>query len=188
MKNLRNKKGFTLAEILIVVVIIGILAVVMIPSLFNSRAKARDSQRINDLKSVAAFLQYQSLQNSLPTSPDTIKNGCIFNNDNNVGAINGVNNSRLGKYIRANLSNFKGRFPTDPSGGVVNFGSGTANACYDGGYYLRTCPLTSPYKYVLFAKVEVPKENGNAGAFNTCPTGAVTPTASTLYYAAFVKK
>jgi len=44
--------GFTLLEIMVVVGIIGLLSAVVIGSLNTSRAKARDSQRLSDLKQI----------------------------------------------------------------------------------------------------------------------------------------
>ncbi|MCB9805448.1 prepilin-type N-terminal cleavage/methylation domain-containing protein [Candidatus Peribacteria bacterium] len=51
---IRNMKGFTMVELMIVVAIIGVLAVALIPSLLGSQSKARDSARFNNLKSIGA--------------------------------------------------------------------------------------------------------------------------------------
>lgn len=52
-----NKKGFTLIELLIVIAIIGLLSSIMIVSLKNVRAKARDTRRITDLRQLQTALE-----------------------------------------------------------------------------------------------------------------------------------
>lgn len=53
-----QKKGFTLVELLIVIVIIGILAVVIVPRFTDAPKKARDSTRKSDLSGIATALQF----------------------------------------------------------------------------------------------------------------------------------
>lgn len=64
-----SAKAFTLIELLVVIAIIGILATLVIVSLGNSRAKARDSKRLNDLKAMANALElYYANNNQYPAS------------------------------------------------------------------------------------------------------------------------
>ncbi|MEI7477519.1 MAG: prepilin-type N-terminal cleavage/methylation domain-containing protein [bacterium] len=51
-----NKKAFTLIEMLIVVVIIGILAAALIPRLASVQARARDTKRKADLHQIGVAL------------------------------------------------------------------------------------------------------------------------------------
>lgn len=46
--------GFTLIEVLIVIVIVGILAVVLIPNLLGARARAHDTEAAGCAKQIAA--------------------------------------------------------------------------------------------------------------------------------------
>jgi prepilin-type N-terminal cleavage/methylation domain-containing protein len=52
-----NKKGFTLIELLVVIAITAILTSVMVPSLFSTKSKARDSKRISDLAQIQLALE-----------------------------------------------------------------------------------------------------------------------------------
>ena len=59
---MRNK-GFTLIELLVVIAIIGILASVVLYSVNSARAKARDSERISNVKQVEKALLMYNLDN-----------------------------------------------------------------------------------------------------------------------------
>lgn len=54
MNNLRQ--GFTIIELLVVITIIGLLATVIVATLSNSRAKARDARRLGDLHSISSAI------------------------------------------------------------------------------------------------------------------------------------
>jgi type IV pilus assembly protein PilA len=70
MKNLLKKQeGFTLLELLIVIVIIGILAVLIVPNLASGPQRARDAQRKSDLRNVKTALEtYYNDKNGYPAS------------------------------------------------------------------------------------------------------------------------
>ena len=71
MKNL--KKGFTLVEMLIVVVIIGILAAAILPRLTGAQAATRDVARQKGLNDIASALEMYTT--SVGSYPDTPTNG-----------------------------------------------------------------------------------------------------------------
>ncbi|MFL3656969.1 MAG: prepilin-type N-terminal cleavage/methylation domain-containing protein [Opitutales bacterium] len=62
-----SKKGFTLVEIMIVVVIIGLLAAMAIPAFQKVRESSRSSAMDNDARQLAAAAQQYMLENSLST-------------------------------------------------------------------------------------------------------------------------
>ena len=49
MKNLKNKKGFTIVELVIVIAVIAILAAVLIPTFSNVITKANDSKALQQV-------------------------------------------------------------------------------------------------------------------------------------------
>lgn len=68
MKLRKNKKGFTLVELLVVIAIIGILAVVAVPALFSNINKAKVASVESDYSSIkSAALSYYADENKLPT-------------------------------------------------------------------------------------------------------------------------
>lgn len=71
-----TKKWFTLIEMLIVIVIIGILAAALIPQLTGIQGRARDTGRKGDMNNIAAALQnYQLDYNQYPVGTGNTAGG-----------------------------------------------------------------------------------------------------------------
>ncbi|MFA7686156.1 MAG: prepilin-type N-terminal cleavage/methylation domain-containing protein [Candidatus Gracilibacteria bacterium] len=140
MRVITNKKGFTLIELLIVITIIGILAVAFLPSLLGSPAKARDVQRMEDVKKIAGYVV--SSGTNFPTA--------YINSTSAV--LNGLNAN-----IKANLNSFGGKFPQDP----VPTNYAVVNQVLSKGSYIYYKYTTGDYSFGVFAKVEDPATNGN---------------------------
>ncbi len=59
----RKEKGFTIVELLIVIVVIGILAALVVTTFSGIQKKARDSERQTDIKAVHSQLEAYFAQN-----------------------------------------------------------------------------------------------------------------------------
>jgi type IV pilus assembly protein PilA len=74
----QNEDGFTLVELLIVIIILGILTAVALPSLLSQDAKAKQSEAKQNLTLVnKAQNSYRSEKNSFATSFDALAIGTI---------------------------------------------------------------------------------------------------------------
>jgi len=61
---MRAKTGFTLVEILIVVVILGILAAIVIPQFTNASTQAKESQLVSDLQTMRSQVELYKIQHN----------------------------------------------------------------------------------------------------------------------------
>jgi general secretion pathway protein G len=66
---MRNRSGFTLVEILIVVVILGILAAIVVPQFTEASGEAKEARLLQDLQSCRSQIELYKLQHNgdLPT-------------------------------------------------------------------------------------------------------------------------
>jgi general secretion pathway protein G len=61
---MRAKSGFTLVEILIVVVILGILAAIVIPQFTGASTEAKESALVSDLQSIRSQIELYKIQHN----------------------------------------------------------------------------------------------------------------------------
>jgi general secretion pathway protein G len=67
----RKRKGFTMVELMVVVIIMAILGLAVMPALMGSSEKAKYSRAWNDINAIAnAFTAYYGRQGTLPDLSD----------------------------------------------------------------------------------------------------------------------
>ena len=85
-----RKRGFTLVEILIVVVILGILAAIVIPQFTNASTEARESSLSSNLQAVRSQIELykiQHLNDALPTDGTATFFQCLEGYTDTSGAV-----------------------------------------------------------------------------------------------------
>mgnify|MGYP001576183638 CR=1 FL=1 len=109
-----NKRGFTLIELLVVIAIIGLLSTLAVVALGSAREKARDSQRLSDLKQVQTALElYYTDNNQYPTAATAVTLG--------AGSYACLNSS--GWAITGCVNPYIGLVPDDPGSNAYSYTS-----------------------------------------------------------------
>jgi len=89
-----SRKGFTLVEILIVVIILGILAAIVIPQFTNASQDARRSALASTVQSVRSQIELYKLQHG-DTLPDLVTSWAPFTGTSTFGG------TTFGPYMQA---------------------------------------------------------------------------------------
>ena len=96
-----TRRGFTLIEILIVVIILGILAAIVIPQFSSASTDARNSSLSSTLATLRVQIQYYKLQHN-DTLPDLTKTwDCLTHKTDIRGAIDPPNGPTFGPYLQS---------------------------------------------------------------------------------------
>ena len=125
---MRNNKGFTLVEILIVVIILGILAAIVIPQFTEASNDARESALASDLQTIRSQVELYKIQHLDRLPGDDNADGVIVEAEfvtdlTGQTAQSGGAGTDFGPYLQS--------FPTNPfvSGAAASQITGAAGAC-----------------------------------------------------------
>jgi len=172
-KSLNKNSGFTLLELLVVIAIIGILASIVIASLSDSRAKARDARRKADAHTIQTALELYYAKCGTYTitlncvNPGTISNIYGSNVNANVSFTHGFNQNfnNPGSVAQGLVDN--GILPAiieDPNG-VASTSAYVLMIPYSGKSYSLIMKLEKPTQ----ADIDTTDINWTFGSIVKCP-------------------
>ena len=105
----RNTRGFTLVEILIVVIILGILAAIVIPQFTNASNDARNSSVASTLQTPRGQIELFKIQHADVPPAATAIATVMTGKTNAADTTQVVGTGTLGPYVQS--------FPTNPANG-----------------------------------------------------------------------
>ena len=118
------KGGFTLVEILIVVIILGILAAIVIPQFTSASQDARKNSLTSQLQTIRSQLELYKLQH-LDKLPDQLIGGTtdwsqLINKSDNTGTTGTATSLPFGPYLQSAPVNSMNVFSSARSWAIAN--------------------------------------------------------------------
>lgn len=136
---MKNQKGFSLVELLVVVIIIAIVAAIAIPNLLASRRAANEASAISSLRTIHSSEATYQATTGLGVAYGTLANlqgaGLI---DNNLGTVGSKSGYTFAASISAAPSNLYCATAAPQTGQGIRFFSVTI----DGAIYSSTAAAT----------------------------------------------
>ncbi|OZS45090.1 type II secretion system protein GspG [Photobacterium sanguinicancri] len=105
----RKQRGFTLLEVMVVIVILGVLASLVVPNLLGNKEKADQQKVVTDISALEQALDMYKLDNSVYPTTDQGLDALVSKPSSSPEP----RNYRNGGYIK--------RLPNDPWGSEYNY-------------------------------------------------------------------
>lgn len=161
--------GFTIVELLIVIVVIAILAAISVVAYTGVQSRARDSQRVQDIKVIAKALEMYYIDNG--GYPEGLcASGCVVNSGwstTNDGSWVNLANALVPKYISEMPSE-----PNPTTGSSPLTGSSFGYAYFATRSGSNYCGSSNHQMYILVYRLESgTQQNTLNGACTTTPLG-----------------
>lgn len=151
----RSKNGFTLLEILVSTIIIGVMTAIIIVSYSSASRSTRDARRKKDLANIQAALEIYKIQNgAYPDSSDCVSGagwtwpGCVSPN-----------------WISELDETYIPSIPVDPKNTAVGFIGNSSPATPDFTYNYQRLTATTYYLITRLENAEDPTVNGDEYGF-----------------------
>jgi general secretion pathway protein G len=144
-----RNRGFTLVEILIVVIILGILAAIVIPQFSSASNDARESALASDLQTLRSQLELYNIQH-LDRYPDQVSadNGVTWTQDTDGDNFKGRLTATSDEYGNSpgNFGAYMQTFPTNAFNDLdtVRVDGAAAGAGTDGWHFASATGRVSP--------------------------------------------
>ncbi|HEY7115472.1 MAG TPA: prepilin-type N-terminal cleavage/methylation domain-containing protein [Tepidisphaeraceae bacterium] len=116
----RNNKGFTLVEILIVVIILGILAAIVIPQFTNASTDAKKNSLTSQLQTIRSQLELYKLQHNDVLPDFAGKQWVQMTMKSDATGDTGATTMDFGPYLQ--------QIPTNPLNNNTTVATGTTDA------------------------------------------------------------
>lgn len=182
MQRNNARRGFTIVELLVVILVVGILAGIVAVSYSRSSAQARDTKRVADLEEIAdAITAYRLRYN------DHVTNTTCPGAGNGTG--NGWFNFQGTGYTKSILScltdkGYLNANTTDPSGCGTTAQDAPGKKCKQSGYtYMKsTCTVSGQTVTVLMARLELSGDVADLQGTNTICSSSSYATSYNMNY------
>ena len=156
MLRMRSSRGFTVIELLVIIIVIGILASIVAVSYNRSLALSRDTKRVADLEAIADSITAYRLRFGDHVQAGSCASGSSGGGN---GWFNYVNGSTYTKSILSCLTDngYLNANVTDPSGCGTQTANAPGKTCKQTGYtYMKsTCSVGSETVTVVMARLEL---------------------------------
>ncbi len=168
MRATKNKKTFTLIEMLIVIVIIGILAAALVPRLQSVQGRARDTKRKVDLRTLYNVFEVYRLDNGDYPDATNASTQCAYGNNCGVGSRQ--YSTTAGQWISGLVGTYVSSLPLDPiNNGSQPYPFYTGQYTYYYGNVYKYASGYAPWTFDLIARMENANDP-DICAFNTGST------------------